>query len=153
LSQGKEQVTLFYDSKLNEIDVAEGLEKSKFADKKAGHATFGIHKDDLQFQIKDRPLKKFGSQGQQKTYLIALKLATIKYIKEQRSCLPIVLLDDIFDKLDEKRISYLLSQIKSGKLGQTFISDTSMEKVPSILNELGVDHKVFHVKDGVISAQ
>lgn len=153
LSNGKEAVSLVYDSQLNQGNLAQLLEANRHKDRSAQYTTQGIHKDDLEFTIKEHPLKKYGSQGQQKSYLIALKLATHSYTKEKKGFAPILLLDDIFDKLDDKRIDYLLGMIKEGKLGQTFITDTNTEKVPSILERLGIDFRAFEIAEGQVKTQ
>jgi DNA replication and repair protein RecF len=101
------------------------------------------------FRIHDQPLKKYGSQGQQKSFLIALKLAKFQFIKNQKGFPPILLLDDIFDKLDSERVSYLLDLIENEDLGQTFITDTDLEKVPKILNSMKIDFKAFEINDGL----
>ena len=108
----------------------------------------GVHRDDLSFTIAEHPLKKFGSQGQQKTFLIALKLAMFEYIKTKKEINPILLLDDIFDKLDDHRVGYILNLIEQNKLGQTFITDTSIKKIPDILNNLNVNHSSFVIENG-----
>lgn len=153
LSNGKEAVSLVYDSQLNQGNLEELLQSNRHKDRSAQYTTQGIHKDDLEFTIKEHPLKKYGSQGQQKSYLIALKLATHAYTKEKKGFAPILLLDDIFDKLDDKRIDYLLGMIKEGKLGQTFITDTNTEKVPSILERLGIDFRAFEIAEGQVKTQ
>ncbi|CAG5076428.1 DNA replication/repair protein RecF [Parvicella tangerina] len=153
LSNGKEEVSLVYQSQLTEGSLESLLVANRMKDRSANYTTQGIHKDDLVFTIKDHPLKKFGSQGQQKSYLIALKLATHAYTKEKKGFAPILLLDDIFDKLDDTRIDYLLGMIKEGKLGQTFITDTSTEKVPSILKRLDINFNAFEIENGAIKNQ
>jgi DNA replication and repair protein RecF len=153
LSNGKEEVSLVYESQLNEKGLEELLSVNRMKDRSANYTTQGIHKDDLVFTIKGHPLKKFGSQGQQKSYLIALKLATHYYTKEKKGFAPILLLDDIFDKLDDNRIDYLLGMIKEGKLGQTFVTDTNTEKVPSILKRLDIDFRAFEIEDGQIKTE
>lgn len=153
LSNGREEVTLVYESQLNEGDLEELLMQNRMKDRSAQYSTQGIHKDDLVFTIKEHPLKKFGSQGQQKSYLIALKLATHAYTKEKKGFAPILLLDDIFDKLDDNRIDYLLGMIKEGKLGQTFITDTNTDKVPSILKRLEIDFNAFVIEEGQIKTK
>ncbi|MCB9195820.1 MAG: DNA replication/repair protein RecF [Flavobacteriales bacterium] len=153
ISMGKEEVSLIYESQLNEGNYESLLSQNHLKDKSATYSTIGIHKDDLQFTIKGHPLKKFGSQGQQKSYLIALKLATHFYTKEKKGFAPILLLDDIFDKLDDQRINYLLKMISNGELGQTFITDTSKTKVPEILDQLGIQFKAFEIEDGAIKSE
>lgn len=153
LSNGREEVSLVYDSQLNGGSLEDLLTQNRIKDRSAQYTTQGIHKDDLVFTIKEHPLKKFGSQGQQKSYLIALKLATHAYTKEKKGFAPILLLDDIFDKLDDNRIDYLLGMIKEGKLGQTFITDTNPEKVPTILKRLKIDFNAFEIEEGQIKTQ
>ena len=99
----------------------------------------GIHKDDLLFQIGERPIKKFGSQGQQKSYLIALKLAQLELLKEAVGIDPILLLDDVFDKLDEQRVSQLLELVNSNQFGQIFLSDTHPKRIEEILTQLKLE--------------
>lgn len=150
LSNGREIVSLVYESQLNNSPLDVLLKENRRKDRSATYTTQGIHKDDLVFTIKEHPLKKFGSQGQQKSYLIALKLATHFYTKEKKGFAPVLLLDDIFDKLDDNRIDYLLEMIKEGKLGQTFITDTSVDKVPAILERLDIDFHAFEIEDGQV---
>ncbi len=153
ISNGKETVSLDYASQLSEGSYEKLIHNNRSKDLGAAYTTYGIHKDDLVFTIKDYPIKKFGSQGQQKSYLISLKLATHFYIKEKKGYAPILLLDDIFDKLDDLRINYLLSMIRDGKLGQTFITDTNLEKVPQILRNLKLDFNAFAIENGEIKTQ
>ena len=117
-------------------------------DRKLKYTSDGIHRDDLLFKINDHPLKKYGSQGQQKSFLIALKLAKFSFIREKKGFTPILLLDDIFDKLDHNRVNYLVDLIEKEKLGQTFITDTDLDKVPNILRSLKVDFKAFEIHQG-----
>jgi DNA replication and repair protein RecF len=152
ISSAKESVELVYQSQLNEGSFKDVVALSRTKDLRSGHNTCGLHKDDLLFTIGDRPLKRFGSQGQQKTYLIALKLATFEVIKSRKGFAPVLLLDDIFDKLDDSRIGYLLNQIAKGKVGQTFITDTSLEKVPKVLSDLGIEFKAFEIENGDVKS-
>jgi DNA replication and repair protein RecF len=148
LSNSKEKVELFYDSTLNNNDFASLLKDSIGKDRQITHTSVGIHRDDLLFKIHGQPLKKYGSQGQQKSFLIALKLAKFQFIKNQKDFPPILLLDDIFDKLDSERVSYLLDLIENEDLGQTFITDTDLEKVPNILNSMKIAFKAFEINNG-----
>jgi DNA replication and repair protein RecF len=150
ISNKSEVVGLNYSSSLNEDEFAMLLENNIAKDRKSTYTSVGIHKDDLEFTISGHPLKKFGSQGQQKSFLIALKLAKFNYIKAKKGFSPILLLDDIFDKLDETRVNFLLGLISKGELGQTFITDTSLTKVPSILKELNVNFKSFKITAGEV---
>lgn len=148
ISNKSEEVGLNYSSLLNEDEFAVLLENNIMKDRKSTYTSVGIHKDDLEFTIAGYPLKKFGSQGQQKSFLIALKLAKFNYIKSKKGFSPILLLDDIFDKLDETRVNFLLGLISKGELGQTFITDTSLAKVPTILKKLNVNFKSFKITAG-----
>lgn len=152
ISNGSESVDLNYNSALNEQSFEQLLKESINKDRMLTYTSKGIHKDDLDFRImQDYSLKKFASQGQQKSFLIALKLAQFEYIKLKKGFPPILLLDDIFDKLDENRVNYILQMIASNKLGQTFITDTSLTKTPEILSKLTVDYQSFEVKEGIVT--
>ncbi len=152
ISNQNETVDLIYNSALNETSFETLLKESINKDRMLTYTSKGIHKDDLDFKIKqDYSLKKFASQGQQKSFLIALKLAQFEYIKQKKGFSPILLLDDIFDKLDENRVNYILQMIAKNKLGQTFITDTSLSKTPEILDKLNVEYKAFEVKKGVVN--
>ncbi len=111
----------------------------------AQRSTGGIHKDDLIFKLAGNPIKTFGSQGQQKSYLIALKLAQFEYIKEIKKLSPILLLDDIFDKLDNSRIHALMQLVSSHHFGQIFITDTDENRIQSVFKKINVDLKLFKI--------
>ena len=108
ISGGKERVSLHYDSSLHQSDLATQLAENTERDRSAQYTTAGIHKDDLLFEIEGYPMKKYGSQGQQKSFLIALKLSQFEVLKQSLGITPIVLLDDIFDKLDDTRVTQLV---------------------------------------------
>ena len=103
----------------------------------------GTHKDDLVFTIDDFPIKKFGSQGQQKSFLIALKLAQFDFIKQQSGVSPILLLDDIFDKLDENRVAQIISLVDNDHFGQIFISDTHADRTENVIKQIHQSYKIF----------
>ena len=145
LSQGREKVDIQYESGLNENDFAEGLRQNERADRKSGYTNFGIHKDDFLFLIDGRSVKRYGSQGQQKSYALALKLSQFDYIYERKGIKPILLLDDIFDKLDKKRTSQLLDLVGKDHFGQVFITDTDEVRVNDILSGRGIEHKIFRI--------
>ena len=105
----------------------------------------GIHKDDLSFEIESYPIKKFGSQGQQKSYLIALKLAQFEFIKNQSNVTPILLLDDIFDKLDEHRVSQIIGLVNEDEFGQIFITDTHSVRTEKILKQHDKSYEIFNL--------
>jgi DNA replication and repair protein RecF len=143
ISNDKESVNLVYKSNLNDFDMKTLLEKSLDKDKILQYTTAGIHKDDLSFEIGEYPIKKFGSQGQQKSYLIALKLAQFQFIKQQSKVTPILLLDDIFDKLDETRVSQIIALVNNDEFGQIFITDTHSERTENILKESNKPYQIF----------
>jgi DNA replication and repair protein RecF len=150
LSGGKEIVGIEYDSDLNTNDFKQLLATAIDKDKALQYTSVGIHKDDLLFTINDFPLKKQGSQGQQKTFLIALKLAQFEYIKTKKNLKPLLLLDDIFDKLDQSRVEKLMTLVSEDTFGQIFVTDTHPERIVSIFNEIKVPVKTFLVKDGEV---
>jgi DNA replication and repair protein RecF len=143
LSEGKEEVTISYESQLFENTIKSLLDNSLEIDKRYTYTTKGIHKDDLLFQIAGHPIKKMGSQGQQKSFLIALKIAQLEFIKKEQKITPIFLLDDIFDKLDEIRVEQLIRLVNEEHFGQIFITDTHPERTESVLKRINEDHKTF----------
>lgn len=145
LSDGKEKVGIVYESGLLHTSYEEGLANSETADRRSGYTTFGLHKDDYIFTIDERPVKRFGSQGQQKTFAIALKLSQFDYIYNQKMVKPILLLDDIFDKLDLNRIGRLLELVGKDRIGQVFISDTNETRVKDILDTHQVEYKIYTI--------
>ncbi|MDB5135295.1 MAG: replication/repair protein RecF [Mucilaginibacter sp.] len=150
LSENAEQVDLVYESQLLQDNFASLLKKSTERDRALERTTTGIHKDELQFAIHGMPMKKFGSQGQQKSFLIALKLAQYSFLYQQKGFKPLLLLDDIFDKLDDNRVTKLMQMVSNNDFGQVFITDTSAGKVESIFSRIGVDLKLFKVTGGEI---
>lgn len=153
LSGDAEQVELVYESQLLQGDFADLLKKSTEKDRILERTTVGIHKDELQFAIHGMPMKKFGSQGQQKSFLIALKLAQYTYLYQQKGFKPLLLLDDIFDKLDDNRVTKLMQMVSNHDFGQVFITDTSAAKVEGIFNKINVGLKIFKVAGGEIDGQ
>lgn len=143
ISSGKETIHLAYESQLRENELQTLLEKNIVKDKISQYTNFGIHKDDLVFEIDGHPIKKFGSQGQQKSYLIALKLAQFDFIKNQSNTNPILLLDDIFDKLDETRVEQLITLVDNENFGQLFITDTHLERTEAIIKKVRQTYKMF----------
>ncbi|CAN5415901.1 DNA replication and repair protein RecF [soil metagenome] len=152
LSNDAEQVQLIYESQLLQDDFGVLLKKGMEKDRVLERTTAGIHKDDLQFIIHDMPMKKFGSQGQQKSFLIALKLSQYSFLYQQKGFKPLLLLDDIFDKLDDQRVTKLMQMVSNNDFGQVFITDTSVSRVKNIFKDIGVAVKVFNVKGGEIDA-
>jgi DNA replication and repair protein RecF len=147
LSDNREQVSIGYDSGLHAMPFRQGLTQTLHIDRKSGFTNFGIHKDDFTFHIGGRPIKRYGSQGQQKSFALALKLAQYDYIYERKKFKPILLLDDIFDKLDKQRTARLLELVGQEHFGQVFISDTDEVRVTHILDEHGIEHKIIKVDE------
>ena len=143
ISNDKERVDLVYKSQLNEFSIKDLLQNSLEKDKILQYTTTGTHKDDLSFEIGEYPIKKFGSQGQQKSYLIALKFAQFEFIKQQSNLVPILLLDDIFDKLDESRVLQIINLVNDDEFGQIFITDTHSERTENIVKQSNKPYKIF----------
>lgn len=143
ISSGNEIVNITYKSDLFENDLIKLLEKSINKDKTLQFTSVGIHKDDLEFKIEDYAIKKFGSQGQQKSFLVALKLAQFDFIKDHSGVNPILLLDDIFDKLDEQRVAQLIKLVDDENFGQLFISDTHAERTEDVVKQTHQSYKIF----------
>lgn len=148
ISDSKEEVALHYQNSLEENDFRTALTNAQPRDRAVGYTTVGPHKDDLEFTIASFSLKKFASQGQQKSYLLALKLAQFDFIKKQKNTKPLLLLDDIYDKLDEQRFTKLLDLVSSDDFGQVFITDTHPERIQVLLNTKHIDAKLFLVENG-----
>lgn len=145
ISEDKEKVNLSYKSQLHNMLFEELLEKNLDKDRIVQYSTTGIHKDDLSFDIGNYPIKKFGSQGQQKSYLIALKLAQFQFIKEQSNVTPILLLDDVFDKLDDHRVSQIIELVNNDEFGQIFITDTHPERTENIVKQSNKPYTIFNL--------
>lgn len=143
ITESAEDVSLAYESRLFEKPLSDLLEENLQRDRVLQYTSVGIHKDDLAFTIGGHPIKKFGSQGQQKSYLIALKLAQFEFIKQKSGVLPILLFDDIFDKLDETRVARIVSMIDHEVFGQIFITDTHAERTENIIKEMHQSYKMF----------
>jgi DNA replication and repair protein RecF len=152
ISNDAEQVELIYESPLIEGDFAGLLRRSTENDRIMERTMTGIHRDDLQFNIHGMPMKKFGSQGQQKSFLIALKMAQYTYLYQQKGFKPLLLLDDIFDKLDDSRITKLLQMVSAHDFGQVFITDTSSTRVQQLFDQINTGVKLFEVSGGQIDA-
>jgi len=150
ITGGKEQVGLIYQSELYETGFEELLAKRLKRDRLLEYTTSGIHKEDLLFNIGDYPIKRLGSQGQNKSYLIALKLAQFEFIKEMSGLKPILLLDDIFDKLDSNRVEQIINLVAGDQFGQIFITDTNRSHLNEIIKAANADYTIFSVHDGLI---
>lgn len=152
ICRGHEKVQLEYQSQLTQNDFRKLLKDSVVKDRLLQYTTMGIHKDDLEFRIGDHPIKKLGSQGQTKTFLISLKFAQFDFICSVNRVKPILLLDDIFDKLDSSRVEQIVKLVSDSNFGQIFITDTNREHLEGIIREVGgADYKIFLVSDGQIS--
>ncbi len=150
ISQDKEKVGLSYDSHARENSLLEVLKQSRERDKIMGFSLRGIHKDELNMYLGEFPIKKEGSQGQNKTYLIALKLAQFDFLKRTGQTVPLLLLDDIFDKLDASRVEQIIKLVAGDNFGQIFITDTNREHLDRILYKVGSDYKIFCVDKGAV---
>ncbi|MFA7273883.1 MAG: DNA replication and repair protein RecF [Crocinitomicaceae bacterium] len=148
IGEETEQIDLEYRSQLNEVSFKDLLEINQRKDAFTQYTNGGIHKDDLVFTIKGHPVKKFGSQGQQKSYLIALRLAQFDWLKMHLGLLPILLLDDIFDKLDDNRVGRLLQLVSNHSFGQVMVTDTNRDRLEKIFINLDVPIHYFEVNDG-----
>lgn len=148
VSGNRESVTLTYQAQLQHIGFREGLQASLEKDRIIQYTTFGVHKDDLGMKLGDHSLKKSGSQGQQKTFLVALKLAEFEFIRKLTEIPPILLLDDIFDKFDANRVKQIISLVAENHFGQIFITDTNELRLQGILKEIPADHRVFRIEQG-----
>lgn len=151
LTNDAEQVSLTYQSQLNEQNFEKLLAQSIEKDRILERTTTGIHKDELQFEIAGMPMKKFGSQGQQKSFLIALKLAQYSYLQKFKNFKPLLLLDDIFDKLDTHRIHKLMEMVSHQDFGQIFITDANKARVEAVFNEIAVEIDLFEVNEGGVA--
>jgi DNA replication and repair protein RecF len=150
VSEGREEVGMEYRSQLQESDMRELLKEHEQKDRILQYTTAGIHKDDLEMTLSGYPIKRIGSQGQQKTFLVALKLAKFDFIRKVNGFHPILLLDDVFDKFDANRVKQIIRLVAEHEFGQIFITDTNRERIRNILNELTTDYKLFHVgREGV----
>jgi DNA replication and repair protein RecF len=141
----EETVQLVYESQLFEKDLLTLLRESINKDRALHYTSVGIHKDDLSFEIDHYPIKKFGSQGQQKSFLIALKLAQFEFVKKQSGENPILLFDDIFDKLDETRVEKIVEMVNNDDFGQLFISDTHPERTEAIIKSTHQSYRIFNL--------
>ena len=134
---------MVYNSQLHITSFRDLLKNSLEKDKILQYTTVGIHKDDLSFEIGEYPIKKFGSQGQQKSYLIALKFAQFEFIKQQSDLVPILLLDDIFDKLDEHRVAQIIELVNNDEFGQIFITDTHSDRTEKVIQQSNKPYQIF----------
>ena len=152
ISQDKEKVNLAYESHAMNGNLLDIIKESRKRDRIMGYSLRGIHKDDLVMQLGDFPIKREGSQGQNKTYLIALKLAQFDFLKKTGSnSTPLLLLDDIFDKLDASRVEQIVKLVAGDSIGQIFITDTNRDHLDKILKKIEREYRVFSVEDGCVT--
>ena len=151
ISQGKEVVNLAYESHCRQGNLLQLLRENRPKDSIMGYSLKGVHKDDLVMQLEEYPIKREGSQGQNKTYLIALKLAQFDFLRRTGSnTTPLLLLDDIFDKLDASRVEQIVKLVSGDKFGQIFITDTNRDHLDKIMKKIEGEYKVFGVENGRI---
>lgn len=151
ISGNQEMVALDYKSDLHRGKLVDLLLESRTADRMAQHSTVGIHRDDLIFMIGERNIKKTASQGQQKTYLVSLKLAQFELIKDTMHKKPLLLLDDVFDKLDADRVERIISLVAGDNFGQIFITDANKVRIDKFLDSITSDYRIFNVSAGKVS--
>ena len=148
IGDSSEQVSLSYISHAERGDLLAQFERGRALDRSAGYSLHGIHKDELEMNLDGYPIRREGSQGQNKSYLVALKLAQYRLLKESCVKRPILLLDDIFDRLDAVRVSRIVSIVSGADFGQVFITDVDRNHIDGILADSGCDYKVFTVDSG-----
>ena len=148
VSGGREQVEVTYSSKLDQKPLSQLLEESLQQDSYSCYTNVGIHKDDLEFCLDGHPLKKFGSQGQQKSFVVSIRLAQFEYNYQKIGYKPILLLDDIFDKLDDQRVKKLVRLVGDNHFGQVFITDTQQQRIERLFDDTKINHKIFEVDSG-----
>lgn len=151
ISQDQEQVGLEYTSHAQRGVLLEVIRESRSRDLIMGYSLRGVHKDELNMLLGEYPIKREGSQGQNKTYLVALKLAQFLFLKRTGTKVPLLLLDDIFDKLDASRVEQIIKLVASDDFGQIFMTDTNRDHLDSILHKVGRDYKMFEVVQGQIT--
>jgi DNA replication and repair protein RecF len=150
ISSGKEEVRLQYRSHLAEGSFQDALVNSLPKDRFLEYTTVGVHKDDLLLEMDDYFIKSIGSQGQQKSYLVALKLAKFDYINRKAGFSPILLLDDLFDKFDAERVEQIIRLVGNHRFGQIFITDTHQNRLQDILSSHKTDYKLFRIANNGI---
>jgi len=154
ISQHREQVGLRYVSHCQRGPLLDIIQRDRYKDYAVGYSLHGVHRDDLEFSLDGYQMKREGSQGQNKTYVIALKLAQFEFLKRTASqTTPLLLLDDIFDKLDANRVEQIVRLVSGDNFGQIFITDTNRDHLDQILSTSVLDYKIFHVDSGEINCK
>lgn len=152
ISSNKEIVDLNYISHCSRGPLLDVIQRDRLKDRAVGYSLHGVHRDDLEFTLAGHQMKREGSQGQNKTYVIALKLAQFDFLKRTTSrTTPLLLLDDIFDKLDAGRVEQIVRLVSSDEFGQIFITDTNRDHLDKILQNCSYDYKIYNVEDGEIT--
>jgi DNA replication and repair protein RecF len=155
ISSGAEQVGLELTTHVSKdaTEIEARMLAAQDEDRRLRRTTVGVHKDDVVFTLGEHAMKRFGSQGQQKSFLVALRLAQLAFIEQATGVKPILLLDDIFDKIDEKRVEALMKRVTNGTFGQVFITDTHLGRIPDMFAATGADVRVFEVRQGEVVPQ
>ncbi len=152
ISEGRETVGLDYVSHCQRGPLLDVIRRDRFKDRAVGYSLHGIHRDDLEFTLGGHAMKREGSQGQNKTYVVALKLAQFDFLKRSAArTVPILLLDDIFDKLDARRVEQIVRLVSGDGFGQILITDTNRDHLDSILHSCSYDYRIFEVEKGEIT--
>lgn len=151
ICQSNERVELSYESLLENNSLSNLLKEKRNKDKILGYTTVGTHKDDLNMLLDSYPIKKVGSQGQCKTYVVAIKLAQFDFLRKVGTTRPILLLDDIFDKLDSSRVEEIVKLVSGENFGQIFITDTNREHLDEILKSINNDYHLYNVQNGEVN--
>ena len=151
ISEGSEKVSLRYVSHCQRGPLLDVIQRDRVKDRAVGYSLHGVHRDDLEMLLDGYPMKREGSQGQNKTYVIALKLAQFRFLKRTAlSTTPLLLLDDIFDKLDARRVEQIVKLVAGDEYGQIFITDTNRDHLDRILQAGNFHYKLYKVEDGEI---
>lgn len=148
LSEGREEASIAYRSQFSEQPLAE-LRSRHQKDRVLQHSSWGVHRDDLLFHLDNRLVRDYASQGQQKSFLIALKLAQYEFIRDHQKTVPVLLLDDIFDKLDERRVARLVSLVHDANFGQIFITDTHEDRTGPLVKQIDPEARIINVSSAL----
>lgn len=153
ISNSRETVNIGYENSLKQRDFKQALIASLPKDRVLQYTGVGPHKDDLDFELNGQELKKFASQGQQKSFLLALKLAQFDFLADKKNMKPLLLLDDVYDKLDEERFTKLIERVSSNQFGQVFITDTHPERMQELFKNKAVECRFFRIESGCLKAE
>jgi DNA replication and repair protein RecF len=151
ISGSREQVSVAYQSDLARKPLAELFDEARDKDRMLQRTTAGPHRDDLELKMDGQIVKKFASQGQLKSFLLAMRLAQYELLRQEKGISPLLLLDDIFDKLDEQRVRQLIALLIDRAYGQIFITDTQRSRMESVVGSFEGDYAMFEVSDGAVN--